>query len=42
VVDLAGDQLGADISVLCLAIVLVGSFLLATRRLSRFEIRGGD
>jgi ABC-2 type transport system permease protein len=41
-VDLAGDQLAADISVLVLAIVLVGSFLLASRKLSRFEIRGGD
>jgi ABC-2 type transport system permease protein len=41
-VDLAGDQLAADISVLVLAVVLVGAFVLASRRLSRFEIRGGD
>jgi ABC-2 type transport system permease protein len=41
-VDLPGDQLAADISVLVLALVLVGAFLLASRRLSRFEIRGGD
>jgi ABC-2 type transport system permease protein len=41
-VDLPGDQLAADISVLVLAVVLVGAFVLASRRLSRFEIRGGD
>jgi ABC-2 type transport system permease protein len=41
-VDLTGDQLAADVSVLVLAVVLVGAFLLASRKLSRFEIRGGD
>ncbi len=34
--------LAANVSVAVLVIVLVGAFLLATWRLSRFEIRGGD
>ncbi|MEO8570532.1 MAG: ABC transporter permease [Chloroflexota bacterium] len=36
------DPLAPDLSVLVLVIVLVGAFLLATWRLARFEIRGGD
>jgi ABC-2 type transport system permease protein len=36
------DPLAADVSVAVLAVVLVGAFLLATWRLARFEIRGGD
>jgi ABC-2 type transport system permease protein len=37
-----GDPLSPDVSVLVLAIVLIGSFLLASWKLTRFEIRGGD
>lgn len=37
-----GEPLASDLSVLVLGIVLIGAFLLATWRLSRFEIRGGD
>lgn len=37
-----GEPLAPDLSVLVLGIVLIGAFLLATWRLSRFEIRGGD
>jgi ABC-2 type transport system permease protein len=37
-----GDPLTLDVSVLILAIVLIGSFLLASWRLARFEVRGGD
>ena len=40
--DLPVDPLGPTLSVLVLGIVLVGSLALATWRLSRFEIRGGD
>jgi ABC-2 type transport system permease protein len=36
------DPLAPDLSVIVLAIVLVGAFLLATWRLARFEIRAGD
>lgn len=36
------EPLAPDLSVLVLGIVLIGAFLLATWRLSRFEIRGGD
>ncbi len=36
------DPLAPDLSVLVLTIVLVGAMLLATWRLARFEIRGGD
>jgi ABC-2 type transport system permease protein len=36
------DPLAANVSVAVLAIVLVGAFMLATWRLSRFEVRGGD
>ncbi|MEA2630449.1 MAG: type transport system permease protein [Chloroflexota bacterium] len=36
------DPLAADVSVAVLVVVLVGAFLLATWRLARFEIRGGD
>jgi len=41
-VDVAGEPLAPAISLLVLAVVLVGGFLLATWRLARFEIRGGD
>ncbi len=41
-VDLPGDPLAANVSVLVLAVVLVGGFLIASWRLARFEIRGGD
>jgi ABC-2 type transport system permease protein len=36
------EPLAPDLSVLVLAIVLVGAMLLASWRLARFEIRGGD
>lgn len=36
------EPLAPDLSVLVLGIVLIGAFLLATWRLSGFEIRGGD
>jgi ABC-2 type transport system permease protein len=38
----AGDPLSPSVSVLVLGIVLIGSFLLASWKLARFEIRGGD
>jgi len=41
-VDVADDPLAPAISLLVLAVVLVGGFLLASWRLARFEIRGGD
>ena len=41
-VDVSGEPLAADVSVLVLALVLVGGFLIASWRLARFEIRGGD
>jgi len=37
-----GDPLSPTISVLVLGTVLIGAFLLASWRLARFEIRGGD
>ncbi len=37
-----GDPLAPNVSVLVLGVVLVGSFLLASWKLTRFEIRGGD
>jgi ABC-2 type transport system permease protein len=40
--DIPGDPLAFPVSVLVLAVVLIGSFALATWRLDRFEIRGGD
>ena len=40
--DVPDDPLAPTVSILVLGIVLVGSLLLATWRLSRFEIRGGD
>jgi ABC-2 type transport system permease protein len=40
--DISGDPLAPTVSVVVLAVVLVGSLVLATWRLSRFEIRGGD
>jgi ABC-2 type transport system permease protein len=42
-VDVPGGQpLSPEVSVLVLGVVLVGSFLLASRQLARFEVRGGD
>ena len=41
-VDVPGEPLAAGVSVAVLATVLVGAFALATWRLARFEIRGGD
>jgi ABC-2 type transport system permease protein len=38
----SGDPLAADLSVVVLAVVIVGSFLLASWKLARFEVRGGD
>jgi ABC-2 type transport system permease protein len=40
--DLPDDPLEPTVSVLVLGVVLVGSLLLATWKLSRFEVRGGD
>ena len=40
--DIPGDQLAFAVSVVVLTTVLIGSFLLATWRLDRFEIRGSD
>jgi len=40
--DISGDPLAANVSVAVLAIVIVGGFLVASWRLARFEIRGGD
>lgn len=37
-----GEPLSPTVSVLVLAVVLVGSFLLASWKLGRFEVRGGD
>jgi ABC-2 type transport system permease protein len=41
-VDVPGEPLTPVICVLVLTIVLVGGLLLASWRLARFEIRGGD
>ncbi len=41
-VDVPGDPLVPLVSVAVLAVVLVGGFLLASWKLARFEIRGGD
>ncbi len=41
-VDVPGDPLVPLVSVAVLGTVLVGAFLLASWRLARFEIRGGD
>ena len=41
-VDVPGDPLVPIVSVAVLVVVLVGAFLLASWKLSRFEIRGGD
>jgi ABC-2 type transport system permease protein len=41
-VDIPGEPLEPVISVIVIVVVLVGGFLLASWRLARFEIRGGD
>ena len=41
-VGVPGDPLVPAVSVAVLGVVLVGGFLLASRRLAGFEIRGGD
>jgi ABC-2 type transport system permease protein len=41
-VDVPGEPLVPVVSVAVLAIVLIGGFLLASWKLARFEIRGGD
>ena len=41
-VNVPGDPLVPAVSVAVLAVVLVGGFLLASWKLARFEIRGGD
>jgi hypothetical protein len=41
-VDLSGEPLAPAVSVAVIAVALVGGFMLASWRLSRFEIRGGD
>jgi ABC-2 type transport system permease protein len=41
-VDVPGDPLAAPVAVTVLVVVLVGAFLLASWKLDRFEIRGGD
>ena len=41
-VDIPGDPLVPVVSVTVLAVVLIGGFLLASWKLARFEIRGGD
>lgn len=41
-INLPGDPLAPGVSVLVLVVVIVGAFALASWRLSRFEIRGGD
>jgi ABC-2 type transport system permease protein len=41
-VDIPGDPLVPLVSVAVLVVVLVGGFLLASWKLARFEIRGGD
>jgi ABC-2 type transport system permease protein len=41
-VDIPGDPLAPVVSVVVLVVVLVGAFVLASWRLARFEIRGGD
>jgi ABC-2 type transport system permease protein len=41
-VDIRGESLVPLVSIAVLSVVIVGAFLLASWRLSRFEIRGGD
>ncbi len=41
-VDVPGDPLVPVVSVFVLGVILIGAFVLASWRLSRFEIRGGD
>ena len=40
--DVGSEPLAADLSIIVMGVVLVGSFLLASWKLSRFEVRGGD
>ena len=41
-VHVPGDPLAPGVSVVVLVVVIVGAFALASWRLTRFEIRGGD
>jgi ABC-2 type transport system permease protein len=41
-VNVPGDTLAANVSAGVLAVVIAGGFVLASWRLARFEIRGGD
>ena len=41
-VERSGDDLSATVSALVIAVAIIGGFLLASWRLARFEIRGGD
>ena len=41
-VKIPGEQLAPAVSVAVLGTVLIGAFLLASWRLARFEVRGGD
>ena len=41
-VKIPGEQLVPAVSIVVLGTVLIGAFLLASWRLSRFEVRGGD
>ena len=39
---LPGDPLSPMVSVIVVVVVIVGSFVLSSWKLARFEIRGGD
>jgi ABC-2 type transport system permease protein len=41
-VDTPGEPLGRTVSAAVLAIVIAGGFMIASWRLARFEVRGGD
>ena len=40
--EVSGEPLAADLSVVVLTAVIVGSFLIASWKLARFEVRGAD
>jgi ABC-2 type transport system permease protein len=40
--QVGGDPLAVDVSLVVLATVIVGAFVLASWKLARFEVRGGD